>query len=257
MTAEAQTARRTFLNRLLFYGGLLALLAAVYGWVHFYQMGSGIHLSWVFLLFPGAVMLINYEAKGGNLSVFALALCLALSLFFSLVAVIGQSFRTELAEVTDPKRYSEKLEGYWKSNAPELVAHFPVVIPPDAERVKFYFNPSFLQGGARLYLHYATTSERIQALYEKYSQQRTKEYDLRGKSKLVSVEHQRLLPPFLTGEGDEHWQHFPDDFDIMYFDPFIPEATMAKSGFFWNHGEGHGVGISRKRSEIIYWAEYW
>jgi hypothetical protein len=44
------------------------------------------------------------------------------------------------------------------------------------------------------------------------------------------------------------------DYEIMIFDPVL---TNRPPGFYWNHGQSHGVAISTARNEIVYWAEAW
>ena len=35
------------------------------------------------------------------------------------------------------------------------------------------------------------------------------------------------------------------------------EVRKEKPTGSWNHGHSHGVAISKKRHEIVYWAEVW
>ncbi|GAJ14113.1 unnamed protein product, partial [marine sediment metagenome] len=59
---------------------------------------------------------------------------------------------------------------------------------------------------------------------------------------------------FYTGGSDNH--EFPDDYEVMIFDNVLKEEDRPE-GHYWNHGQSHGVAISKKRNEIVYWAESW
>jgi hypothetical protein len=66
----------------------------------------------------------------------------------------------------------------------------------------------------------------------------------------------RRYPDLRAQWNQELVAHFPDDFEIMIFDPVLPESERAE-GHYWNHGKSHGVAISTNRNEIVYWAEAW
>ena len=177
--------------------------------------------------------------------------------FVAFVLMMGHGMRKATETVTDVSQYSDKLENYWRKDMPSLVEHFPLSVPENAKNVSFSFTPAFLMGGARLQLRFATTPGRLKELRDEFSKRRTISYDHRGHAAGVSDKNQIPLPVFSTGEGDERYLEVPEDFDVMFLDEFIPESEMAKSDFFWNHGQTHGVAISDKRGEILYWAEAW
>lgn len=59
---------------------------------------------------------------------------------------------------------------------------------------------------------------------------------------------------FMTGDTDS--RAFPEDYEVMVFDK-VPPQSERPPGFYWNHGSSHGVVISTRRNEIVYWAESW
>lgn len=59
---------------------------------------------------------------------------------------------------------------------------------------------------------------------------------------------------FFTSGSDN--REFPDDFEIMIFDEVLKEENRPE-GHYWNHGDSHGVAISKEKGEIVYWAESW
>jgi hypothetical protein len=45
----------------------------------------------------------------------------------------------------------------------------------------------------------------------------------------------------------------PQDFEII----LLSSKPYKSNPTDWNHGESAGISISKKRNEIIYWAEDW
>jgi len=64
------------------------------------------------------------------------------------------------------------------------------------------------------------------------------------------------MPTTCFFTSDDGQREFPKDYEIMIFDKVFKDEDRPK-GFYWNHGYCHGVAISRKRNEIVYWAECW
>jgi len=131
----------------------------------------------------------------------------------------------------------------------ELMNHFPEKIPENAMNVRFYYEPGFLQGGMVCQVRMQLPYEEIKELYYKFAKQKTVWFWGGGKFGPQGMP----ATDFYTGDGD---RRFPDDYGIMILDRVIPEAER-KGDYFWNHGSSHGVAISLRREEIIYWAESW
>ena len=136
----------------------------------------------------------------------------------------------------------------------ELVSHFPDSIPQSATLKKFCHFPGFLQGGAYIQLRLELPEKEIAQLYDRFLQQRTKSFFGGDMSRHMNETNGMPTTFFYTGDSDK--QSFPDDYEIMIFDPIFPESERPE-GFYWNHGTSHGVAISTNRNEIVYWAESW
>lgn len=51
-------------------------------------------------------------------------------------------------------------------------------------------------------------------------------------------------------------REFPADYTLLVLD--APPATdMQRSHAGMNHGQTHGIAISRMRNEVIFWADAW
>jgi len=136
----------------------------------------------------------------------------------------------------------------------KLVGHFPESIPETAGLKKFSHFPGFLQGGAHIQLRLELPRSEIKTLRARFLQERTKSFFGGDTNDHMNVVNGMPTTFFMTGEEDQH--EFPADYEVMIFDPVLPESERP-DGHYWNHGQSHGVAISEKRNEIIYWAESW
>ncbi len=148
-------------------------------------------------------------------------------------------------EITDVRMYKCVLLFCWGDN--DLISHFPRPIPSDAKNVRFSFSPAFLQQGAHIQLRYSLDEKQIAELYDKFSSLKTKSFH-GGSATDHANSGDGAMPTtsFYTSGSDEY--EFPDDYEIMVLDPIV-------ESYNWNHPRSHGVAISKKRNEIIYWAE--
>lgn len=270
MTARTHS-NLPIMYRLQIAGGIVWTLVACFYWYRLSQiLGMTAHPGWIIHLIPAALMFLGAlsikRSDRSDLLKFATG-CLipAVSVLFAMLliwgAVFGEAMHKATAVVKDISKYEDRLVNYWRKYAPELVAHFPSSIPSDAVNPKFYFNPHFLQGGANLQLRYTTTPEHLETLHRHHHPNRTVEYDDRGLAAGLSESHLIPRPPFFTGNSDEMYGELPEDFELMYFNEFVPEAAMVRreqeSEHYWNRAGTHGLAISRKRNEIIFWVENW
>jgi hypothetical protein len=182
--------------------------------------------------------------------VVAIPLCLLAVLFLGAITLGAEIFIIATTEVTDIKKYDEILDEYWKFND-ELVSHFPRPIPSDAKDVRFSFLPGFLQGGAHVQLRYSVPASAISELYDRFSKTKTKSFTGGTWSDYINMKGGMPTPYYHTSGSDNH--DFPKDFEIMVFDEVPKEGDIPT----WNHGESHGVAISRENNVIVYWAESW
>lgn len=170
---------------------------------------------------------------------FALLLVLAIYVYWNL-----PSFWP--GPLTDVWRYRQIVH----PDGIELMNHFPEKIPKNAKNVKFYYRPGLLRGGMVCQLRMQLPYEEIKELYYKYLKQKTMWFWGGDSDSCFSGPQGMPTTYFYTGDGDPR---FPDDYVIMILDRVIPEAER-KAGYSWEHVGSHGVAISLKREEIIYWA---
>ena len=224
--------------------------------------GAGLCLRWdssglaqfVFILpalcFVGAFIFSAADKDNAVIHAIAVPVCVLALIIWGGVALILGAFNNATAQVTNVKKY-EKILSEW---SPGLVHHFPARIPAGAEDVRFSYQPGFMQGGAHIQLAYSTTSDTIAALCDEFSEMKTKSFNSGDTNGHSNVEEGMPTTFFFTNPTGEY--SFPDNYEVMIFDRVLPEEERPE-GHYFNHGQSHGVAISRKRNEIVYWAESW
>jgi len=205
---------------------------------------------------PATALIISYllksRTKKKQLHVVAFSLCLIAFLYWAFVSCAIELLIKHTAEVTNTKKYEHILEVKWKNSS--LVEHFPKPIPSDAKNIKFSYLPRFLQGGCHIQLRYSTNASKIAELYDLFSKKKTKSFW--GGS---SQEHMNMddgMPTTCFYTSNSGIREFTGDYEIMIFDEVLKKEDRPK-GFYWNHGQSHGVAISKNRNEIVYWADFW
>lgn len=139
-----------------------------------------------------------------------------------------------------------------------LLNHFPAEIPKEATKMRFYFQPGVMQGGTTFQLRLALPRSTIADLDQTYSKLKTKSFWGGDINWHMSGKDGMPTTFFHTNDNAETYENrlFPPDYEIMIFDPLLTESERSQSRL-WNHGQSHGVAISRQRNEIVYWAQWW
>lgn len=242
------------LNRIYFSLGILFVILGVVQCVRWYSSFGTITAGYLLNFLPAAVFAVAYIAARDipkkMTHIVAIPSCIIAVALWSFISIAVEMLIVATTEVTDTGKYEEVLDDYWSFDK-TLVAHFPRPIPANAKAVKFSFLPAFLQGGAHVQLRYSLDPDAISELYDRFSKMKTKSFIGGDKNEHMNIEEGMPTTIFYTSGSDDH--KFPDDFEIMIFDKVIKE----KGGGYWNHGQSHGIAISKTRNEIVYWAESW
>ncbi len=119
----------------------------------------------------------------------------------------------------------------------KMVQHFPESIPYDASGTRLYYTPGFLQAGTDFQVSFRLPADRIEQLFVE-SAYRTKGRDVSGYP----------APRYRFAGTDTE---FPPDFQIFILD------GKSSGTHNWNHGFMHGLAISKRRNEVVYWTEIW
>ena len=179
--------------------------------------------------------------------------CFIVFLGWGALSLGSEFIKRAVTPVTKPSAYAKTL-GRAAGFAPQLVSHFPKEIPGTAKKVKFYYMPGFLQSATVMQLRYQTSAEDIARLYEHYQKAARKRYI--GGNTNIHMNTEEGMPTTFFFTSDSGDRTFSDDYEIMTLDPVIRSADRPE-GFYFNHGQSHGVAISRERNEVIFWAESW
>ena len=234
----------------------LAVLFVVLGIVQCHRWPNppwGIMIGYLFHFVPAillAMLFVLAATQRKLLHTMCVVLCVFVLGYWAIFTLSAEMWIEATTEIRSVKKYAKVLDDYWASE-PHLVSHFPRPIPPDAENVRFSFLPGFLQGGAHIQLCYSTSPDVIDDLYARFAQKKEKSFFGGDASDHANADGGMHTTYFYTGDS-EGWD-FPEDFEIMVLEA-IPSLPGDSS---WNHGKSCGVAISRKRNEIVYWAELW
>ncbi|MGE5608321.1 MAG: hypothetical protein ACM359_03625 [Bacillota bacterium] len=186
----------------------------------------------------------------------AALVALLLLLLAARIAYVFYGSSSASADVTDPGRYQAILNdlGYptpTKLNVP-TIACFPPAIPAAATNVRFFFRPSFFQGGTQLQLRMNLPAEEIAAVLgriEPYAK------DIQaGGAKWDAANARHGLPSACFRDSSNTGfavEGLPADFKVFVL------GAKDSSPPSWNHGYSYGVAIRDKSNEVIYWLEDW
>jgi hypothetical protein len=147
---------------------------------------------------------------------------------------------------TDPQEY-DALIGKWTSSG--LVSHFPKPLPATATKTELSAYPGFLQGGAWFQVRLTLPPVDVEAIYEAASKLAKDFYDGGDIFSAVNSKEHGLAGTSFHTTDLAHNVEFPPDYRIFVFG--------AQNRGNWNHGESYGVVVSKKRNEVIYFAEDW
>ena len=150
--------------------------------------------------------------------------------------------------VTHSLRKYPSLRAKWDQ---ELIAHFPQTIPKYASLKKFSHYRMPGRGLAHIQLRLVLPPNEIEKLCARFAKERTKSFFGGDWSSHQSEKDGMYTTYFNTGEADQ--RSFPDDYEIMVLD----KAMSEEDRLALDHGHSHGVAISKRRNEVIYWAKVW
>ncbi len=229
---------------------VLAILFSAIGIIQCYRWSrTGIITSFITYLFfftPAIIFWATFTLKQFTkqkiLLNIAIVLCWIVVGIWGFLTIPAEMILPSLTNVTNIKKYEKILNGYWSFHK-DLVKHFPSKIDADMKKVKFFFCPAFLQGGACIQLRYTTTDENIAELYKHFSEIKNQTF-IGGDCNDHLREADVWTTNFYTNDSESY--EFPDDFEII---------VIHSEGF--NHGESCGVAISKMKKIIVYWAESW
>jgi hypothetical protein len=146
---------------------------------------------------------------------------------------------------TRPEKYSSLITEWTPTG---IVTHFPSPLPSTATNIKLSASPGFLQGGAWFQVRFTLPPADVSKVYDTAAKAAKDFYD--GGSFYTSANSKEGgLPGTSFHTSDTQQIDFPADYRIFVF--------AASGGNTWNHGQSHGVVVSKQRNEVIYYAETW
>jgi hypothetical protein len=244
------------LTRIYLLLGILLGIAGIVKCVRWSRIGDVVP-GYLLIFLPSIVIGIIYFAGRNNdkklFHAFAIPFCLLVIIFWGGIASCMETYLLYIAPVTSVESYEKILNERWRSEE-ALVRHFPEHIPADAQDVRFFFRPAFLQGGAAIQLCCRLPENSISTLYDRFSQMKTKSFFGGGINEHMNMKEGMPTTSFYTSGSNR--DEFPADYEIMIYDKVLTEEDRPP-GHYWNHGRSHGVAISKKNNEIVYWAESW
>lgn len=148
---------------------------------------------------------------------------------------------------TDPKKYSSLLTEWTPTG---IVAHFPDPLPPTATNVKLSSFPGYMQGGAWFQVRLTLPAAEVSKAYDAATKAAKDFYDGGDFFNSTNAKKGGLPGTSFHTSDPERQPDFPADYRIFVF-------AAQDHGDHWNHGNSRGVVVSKKRNEVIYFAEHW
>jgi hypothetical protein len=148
-----------------------------------------------------------------------------------------------------PDRYSSLINDWTPTG---LVTHFPKSLPATASNVKISSFPGLLQGGAWFQVRMTLPAAEALKVYDDASKTAKDFYD--GGTSYTSVNSKTNGLPgtsFHTADNEKQIA-FPEDYRIFMFGVKDAGGTPP-----WQSGKCYGVVVSKKRNEVVYFAENW
>ena len=240
-------------NRWLLIVGVLFIFGGGWmdiQWIPYHPSG----ILYLINLLPGILLLSawylasKYQKKRWTITIVGVSIFLVITFFTVYLNLGAGAFAAATTPITDIAQYDEIRKQLGNS---ELTQHFPLLIPENAEDVRFEYLPKFLQGGGHVQLRMKLPQSEISDLLA--------EFLPHAKYKFIggdSSDHSNMLGGvpttyFYTSGTDDHTFH--DNYEILV----LNAQDGGTPGSEWNHGDSYGIVISLEKSEIIYWAEYW
>jgi len=149
---------------------------------------------------------------------------------------------------TNPKKYPALITEWTPTG---LISHFPNPLPPTASNIKLSAFPGFLQGGAWFQVRLILPADEVSKIYDGATKVAKDFYDGGDFFKSTDSKDGGLPGTSFHTSDHGHQIEFPADYRVFVF------AAQSSSGSSWNHGRSHGIVISKKRNEVVYYAENW
>jgi hypothetical protein len=163
----------------------------------------------------------------------------------------------QITPITNISKYQNIKTLRWYDQT--LIEHFPEKISSNARSPRFYYRAGFMQSGSTIELRVQMPVKDLEEVYARYRPQAKAVFNGADKHGQRG-DNQQILPKwyfmtFPTDENENLGTHslLPIDFEIL----LLSAHPYKLNPMDWNHGQSSGIGISRHRREIIYWAEVW
>jgi hypothetical protein len=183
------------------------------------------------------------------------SIVLLVALFISVIVAsqlyIGYSLAAALRGETDSKKYEQIREQHAGKSTRK--AFFPRVIPQESERVAFFFRPAFGQGSEIICLRLQLSNSNLQKIMAQIDT--SQQLDTELFMSMQTYGQWRCYPPYdfpqvQSNELLQYIEPLPSDFQI-----FLQNTTLDDTQ--GNHGHIGFIAVSKKRLEIVYFAEGW
>lgn len=139
--------------------------------------------------------------------------------------------------VTDVKYYQNAVNG-------KLLKVFPAEIPDDVKKVKFYYEPGFLQGGT------------IYSLYYIDKNMTEDKFDKKYRNKAIWIGHKKEYTEekgLLTDAFSYTPSYFKNENEYLIY---LIESKCDNSGYC-NHGKFLLAAYNEKTNEVVFQSEQW
>lgn len=147
-------------------------------------------------------------------------------------------------------RYYRRLIEHFKNHNIKMPEYFPQADDNTYDLIGLSYSPGELQASTYMQLRCKVSPSVFDSLYTIYNEK--KRYSFLGGNTSIHLNSESGIPTtsFYTNSHITNRSNlvFPNDYEILVF-----EASRKGD----NHGKSVGVVLSKQRSEVIYYAEFW
>jgi len=168
-----------------------------------------------------------------------IASIIVLSIAFMVIVITDLT-----SEVTDIKEYKRilNLEVY-----DEMLYQFPKEVPKNAENVKFFYRPQFLQGGMQMELKMTLDEQIINSYIVNFKDKCKQIINIDNKEVLWDLDNVGI---FTLGD------HVVEERIEKGFTIYLLESEPYKTNN-WNHGYVIFIAVNDAKTEILFQSEVW
>ena len=168
----------------------------------------------------------------------------------TIVLLAGYHFHKSSEAKTDPELYESVVAS--RQEKSHKYAFLPKSIPPYAEKVAFFHQPGFLQGGDSIILRIKVPNSKVKLIIDELVHS--------GREEISDFDnipvHMPLVDYNIENASEEEYYDLFDELTPDYR-VFLYESDLADIEKHWNHNFFAFTAVSESKNEIVYFVDNW